>query len=857
MFQQTVLRGDSMKFRIWSNPKPSRPGPGPRGRARPALETLEHRTVLSFAGPVNLPVGRAPTGIVTADFNRDGIPDLVVTNHGLPDGSLASLSFLAGNGDGTFQPAVNFDVGPDPAALAVCDFDRDGIPDLAITHDDPLHRSPGAVTILLGDGDGTFRNAGDNRVGTGPGSVAVADFDHDGTADVVTANLTDGTVSVLPGHGDGSFGPAQTLPVGPLPGSVAVGDFAGDGDMSIVTADEGGGGSISLLAGNGDGSFQPAVLLPLDPTGAPLTARLVAVADLNGDGIPDLVTANDSGLAGGSVSVLLGNGDGSFRPAQKFTTGGLPLSVAVGDFHGDGRPDLVVSNLTFTGQRDQLSLLRGNGDGTFQTPVPVDTGRLSNALAFGDLNGDGTLDVAAANVSGHDVSILLGQGAGGFNLAPRFATGHGPAAVVSADFNGDGAPDLVTANTGGNSLSLLLGTSDGTFQPAVDLPAGNRPQQVVEADLNGDGIPDLAVLDFGAAPTFPGTISVLLGNGDGTFQPARTVLFHPGAEVFPADLIAGDFNGDGKPDLAVSETVVGGGQRPDEIDVLPGNGDGTFGPSVSTALPLNAHPQGMAVGDFNGDGQLDLAVTGLFNLPEPEGVYVLRGAGDGGFLPSFQFISTGRGPRGVAVGDFNGDGVPDLAVANALSTTVSVLLNRGDGTFPPPANFTVGGNANAVIVSDFNGDGVPDLATVNTTDNAVSVLVGIGDGTFQPETRYLVGSEAVALVAADFNGDGSLDLATANSASNSVTVLLQTGAGHDGPVAAAAGDLAGAGRSVLTRLSPPSPVDRSAPAAEAAVDRVFASHRGEEAVSLLLAAARKTRGPVGWMDALAEDRLLV
>src|SRR5262249_7532471 len=302
---------------------------------------------------------------------------------------------------------------------------------------------------------------------------------------------------------------------------------------------------------------------------------------------------------------------------------------------------------------------------------------------------------------------------------------------------------------------------------------------------------------------------------------------HPGAEIFPADLTAGDFNGDGQLDLAVSETVLGGGASPDEIDVLPGNGDGTFGPSVSTALPLNAHPPGLAGGEFNGGAPLDLAVAGF--MDPLDGVYVLRGAGDGGFS-SLQFIATGRGSRGLAVADFNGDGVPDLAVANAFSATVSVLLNRGDGTFPPPANFSVGGNPNAVIVGDFNGDGIPDLATVNTTDNAVSVLLGAGDGTFQRETRHLVGSEAVALVAADFNGDGALDLATANSVSNSVTVLLNTGAGPARPGGPVAADGAGSGPSLLTRFPPPSPVDGSAPAAEAAVDHVFASHRGEEAV---------------------------
>jgi hypothetical protein len=774
MFLWSVLRGDSMKFRIWGNPKPSWPAPGPRGRARPALETLNDRTLLSFAGPLNLPVGPDPVAIVTADFNRDGIPDLVVANNGAPDGSMSSLSFLAGHGDGTFQPAANIDVGPDPAALAVGDFDGDGLPDLAVTHDSPLHTGPGAVTILLGNGDGTFRNAGDNPVGTGPGSVAVADFTNDGNPDVVTANLIDGTVSVLPGNGDGSFGPAQTLPVGPFPESVAVGDFAGNGDVGIVTADDGtggSGGSISLLAGNGDGTFQPAIMLSPNQTGAPLSARAVAVADLNGDGIPDLVTANGSALAGGSVSVLLGNGDGSFQPAQTFAAGSEPLAVAVGDFHGDGHPDLVVSNLTFVRQSDQLSLLRGNGDGTFQAPLSVNAGRLPKALAVGDFHGDGTLDLAAVNVTGDDVSILLGQGGGGFNLAPQFATGAGPAAVGSADFNCDGFPDLVTANTNGNSVTVLLGNGDGSFQPAVNLPAGNRPLQVVVADLNGDGMSDLAVLDLAAAPTFAGTISVLLGNGDGTFRPARTVLFHPGAEIFPANLTAGDFNGDGQLDLAVSQTVIGGGASPNEIDVLPGNGDGTFSPSVSTALPLNGNPQGMAVGDFNGDGRLDLAVAGF--MDPFDGVYVLRGAGDGGFT-SFQFIPTGRGSRGVAVADFNGDGILDLAVTNAFSATVSVLLNRGDGTFLPPANFTVGGNPNAVIVGDFNADGIPDLATVNTTDNAVSVLLGIGEGTFRPETRYLVGSEAVALAAADFNGDGLPDLVVANQFSGDLSVLINT-----------------------------------------------------------------------------------
>jgi hypothetical protein len=237
----------------------------------------------------------------------------------------------------------------------------------------------------------------------------------------------------------------------------------------------------------------------------------------------------------------------------------------------------------------------------------------------------------------------------------------------------------------------------------------------------------------------------------------------------------GDFTGHGKLDVAVSEIVVAQNQDFDEVDVLPGNGDGTFNAPVRTILPIGADPQDLAAADFTGNGKLGLAVT-VRNVPQ-DGVMVLTNFGTGmlGGFGTSHFMPTGPISEGVAVADFNGDGIPDLVVTNFLAfangSTVSVLLGNGDGTFQPAVNYQVAGNPFAVVVGDFTGDGNVDIATASSGTNTVSVLLGAGDGTFHAETRYLVGAGPEGIAAADFNNDRALDLATANFASSTVTVL--------------------------------------------------------------------------------------
>jgi len=346
------------------------------------------------------------------------------------------------------------------------------------------------------------------------------------------------------------------------------------------------------------------------------------------------------------------------------------------------------------------------------------------------------------------------------------ASKNGPSGIAVGDFNGDGKVDLAVVNFGDWNIYVLLGDGDGTFQAARSVyvaSGGGFPWYVVAADFNGDGKLDLAVSNYQ-----DNSLSVLLGNGDGTFQAPQTTP----VGTNPAKIAVGDFNGDGKPDLAVSSVANG------TVSVLLGKGDGTFLPPLVT--PAGANPWYFAVGDFNGDGKLDLAVADYgcpldCNRSPSNTVTVLLGNGDGTFLPGTN-LTVGNGPADVAVGDFNGDGRLDLAVTNLNDNTLSVLLGNGDGTFQAPQTFADPGMTHPyfVAVSDFNGDGKLDLVVSNELNTTVSVLLGNGDGTFQAAQDFAVDNDPVFVAVQDFNGDGRPDLAVANLHALSISVLLNT-----------------------------------------------------------------------------------
>jgi hypothetical protein len=370
----------------------------------------------------------------------------------------------------------------------------------------------------------------------------------------------------------------------------------------------------------------------------------------------------------------------SFLPAVNYPIGpnSAPFSVAVGDLRGNGIVDLVTDNIN----TQTVSVLLGNGDGTFQAPIEYALGANSSQhLALGDVTGNGVLDIV---VAGSNTSVLLGNGDGTFQ--PPLITHFGAALGQLADFkladvNGDGKLDLVAVNSVGAQplLSVALGNGDGTFRyPYAFEAPGFIPSSIVTADFNGDGILDVAIAssetfcdpETGYCET-TGAVTIFLGTGAGLFGAPTVINPVPGA----GSIVAGDFNGDGILDLVTVNSTV---DNHDSLSVMFGNGDGTFRSPITSARPQGALVSAL-VADFNGDGMLDIAAVNS----STNSVSLFLGTGDGTFMAPLDF-GVDVAPHGLAVADFNGDGFPDLVTANFGSARdVSVLINAADWSPPP------------------------------------------------------------------------------------------------------------------------------------------------------------------------------
>jgi type II secretory pathway component GspD/PulD (secretin) len=454
-------------------------------------------------------------------------------------------------------------------------------------------------------------------------------------------------------------------------------------------------------------------------------------------------------------------------------------------------PEQIATEVA-SGQLNPTSLLPpliafGGGQSTFFATLPGATANLSQTLS---LVRSGRRVVLRAEdgqpatfFAGERYPVSLGQYSTsllpGMNTTAISAqsfpvttltTGNAPAFVTAVSLRNNNIQDLIVSNHNDNTISVFLGNGDGTFQNPVTYPLGVGPTWMATGDFNNDGNPDLVVVNKGA-----NTISVLLGNGDGTFRPKTD--FPTGA--VPVSVVTGDFNGDGNLDVAVAN------QTDDTISLLFGDGTGRLNPPSKLSVPgllVTGHaPTALAAADLNGatyaNGQsiLDLAVANQ----NDNTVWVFIGNGNGTFQTPSAY-ATGTAPVYVATGDFVGNGILDLAVANYTDNTVSILLGQSGvngtatGTFGTHTDYSAGTGPTSIAVADYNVDGILDLAVTDSQSNTISLLFGLSGGGFNSNYELSVGTDPLSIVTADFNGSGLPDVAVANNGSNTVSVILNS-----------------------------------------------------------------------------------
>jgi len=690
----------------------------------------------------------------------DGLLDIVAVQQNQEAARLLS------RGDGTFSAGGGrIELNEIPTAMAVGDFDDDGLEDIVVVG------TSKALQWFRGT-DGSLERVGEPLTLAGsPVGAAAGHLNDDASLDVVVANDdgAGGTVQVLLGNGDGTFAPfGEPFMTGGGVAGVVIADFTGDGfnDVATVSAVN---NSVRVLRNSGTGFLQ----LPGNDYSVGLEPVGLVVAELNGDGQPDIVAVNRSS---DSVSVLLGSGSG-FLPVVDFPSGGFgsyPSAVAVGDFDNDGIADLFVAN----NRSSDLSILHGDGLGGFGRIRAFTTEQEPVGVLAGDLNGDGAAEGISINVgqSVPNAAVILTRPDGKVAAVENVILDPNPAAVAAGDIDGDGRADIVVAHDpftpGGNgSVQVLLAAEDGTLESATSLPIIN-PAAVARADVNGDGVLDIVALNEG-----PSSVLTYFGNRRGGFEPSVAVP----TGIAPSALTIGDWNGDGRDDVATARVVAAteiGRDPTGSVEVRLSTGTG-FG--AATTIAITAHAVGIASGDFNEDGHLDLIVASASGA----GSALLLGDGSGGFASSGSPLTTIANAQAVAVADFDQDRHDDIAIlAGGSDRRAVVIFGGGDLTFPLRREVRLGSSPAGLAARDLTGDGFPDLLVSDQADNVIGVARSLGgDRNFRTPTSYLVSRLPTAVVPADFDGDGRYDIGGVTTFVSSLAVLS-----NDGVVTALRGD---------------------------------------------------------------------
>ena len=798
---------------------------------------------------VNLNTGSGPAMVVPIDVNNTGYPGLVCSDFGfafgatfgLGNGGGFTLSVFTNDGLGNLSFSATLPAGEDPVGVAVADVNGDGYADIICAN-----AGNASLSVFTNNRAGGF--VLQNAWGAGEGAVyvAAADVNGDGHVDLISANYQDATISILTNKGDGTFKTSATLSTGAntSPSCIAAADFNGDGSVDLVCAL----GTSTLLAftNNGHGVFKESAQITI--AGGP--AGWVVGADVDGNGTVDLIV--DGG--GTNFVVLTNDGAGDFSlkstavpyfPTPYYGVG----SFVAADINGDGKVDLVCpinGNYAVT----YMEVLTNDGAGNFSsntvaevgTPDPPDISNYPNFVTAADFNGDGNMDIAvscygsalltqftqtgvppkvkvnitspandavipagenfqldATAVSSSNIEVVIYY----FDSTIFAASTNAPFGITIEPYEfpeGTHALQAEAFDSGGHfgwspevQINITPQKSSGgsggplTFSSST-LATGSGPFFVLPVDLNGDGHPDLVTANFGFYEDFfcfgsrfgLGTnLTAWINNGHGGFSSTYNTEVGPPSNIAgpsePSSIAAADLNGDGKLELVSVE-----GYTP-FYSILTNSGNGVYEQGLRPA-PARG-PISVAIADVNGDGKPDIITAN--NWPSGYSLAILTNGGNLSFsnetiLPLGPFA-----PSCVVAADINGDGSIDLISANygtcGEGNTLTVFTNDGKGDFTSNATITVGYGPVCLVAADVNGDGFPDLISANQDDYTLSVLLNDGHGNFALRSTIPV-SNPSSLVATNLTGNGSIDLAVASSYvgedyRGAVTIFLNDGHG--------------------------------------------------------------------------------
>jgi hypothetical protein len=792
--------------------------------------------------------------IRTADFNHDGWADIAMVGY-------RKMMVMLGTGNGAFAPVDIYSITPDPASdnatnLAFGDFNEDGHIDIVVSPGAAYSYSIGAI-IFYGTGSGTFNPAAAlPSPHTGSDLVQVADLNNDGHDDVLSAFLPNrylhlgtgtGTFnsSYIPGlpyhtfifikdiNNDGfldfasGYGPTR-INLGDGTGNFSTAfTFASDPGSNAILEDMDGDNIVDLVGqqqyvivifkGNGDGTFQTTPFASLVPTNN-LTIHDIKVADINNDGNRDILVTHSrsAGTSRTFILAYLGNGVGGFGP-ETFLAASQPSSLDdymqldVADLNNDGRLDFSIK-----GQNDEVWVLLNTTvpppsiasftptSGSIGTTVTISgtnfsTTPANNIVYFGATRANVTaatstqltvivptgatyqpITVQVAGLTAYSAKPFVVTFAGGGNIDAcsfaaniDFITGSGPYKISMNDLDGDGRTDLAVTNRTSHTVSIFRNTSTGpgnvTYAAKIDFQTGLNPRGISTGDFDGDGKADLVLTNYGS-----NTVSVFrnTSTGPGNINFAIKVDFITG--TFPDQVSIGDLDQDGKIDLAVANT------NSNSVSVFRNvsTGPGDINYDTKVDFTTGTMPYEVSIGDLDGDGKADLVVENSGSNTLSVFRNTSTGPGNINYGAKVDF-TTGVLPFGLSIGDLDGDGKTDLAVVNETDNTVSIFRNTSTGPgnigYAAKTDFTTGSTPYQVSISDIDGDGKVDLAVTNSTSSTLAILrntsTGPGNISYAVKVDFATGSTNFGLFSGDLDGDGKSDLALINFSSNTVSVF--------------------------------------------------------------------------------------